>query len=104
MGGGLEDRWQVCYHFAMQVTIDKLGRILVPKSLRDKYHLTAGTLLDLEADTKGVQFSLFLPKSTLVEKCGILVHQGSQVLDIDVTALINQERENRNLAALDNGS
>jgi len=88
----------------MHVTIDKLGRILVPKSLRDRYHLTAGTLLDLEADTRGVQFSLRLPKSTLVEKDGILVLQGGPVIVLDVTALINQERENRNLAALDNGS
>jgi AbrB family looped-hinge helix DNA binding protein len=88
----------------MQVTIDRLGRILVPKSLRDRYHLTAGTLLDLEADTKGVQFSLRLPKSTLVEKDGILVLQGGPVIGLDVTALINQERENRNLATLEGGS
>ncbi|MEI8095523.1 MAG: AbrB/MazE/SpoVT family DNA-binding domain-containing protein [Spirochaetales bacterium] len=84
----------------MQVTIDKLGRILVPKALRDRYHLTAGTLLNLEPDNRGVQFSVVLPKSTLVEKDGILIHQGSQVIDLDVTAFLNQERENRNLAAL----
>ncbi|MEI8095786.1 MAG: hypothetical protein WCG80_16365 [Spirochaetales bacterium] len=88
----------------MQVTIDKLGRILVPKSLREKYHLTAGTLLDLEADSKGVQFSLRLPKSTLVEKEGILVLQGGPVIDLDVTALINQERESRNVASLGSSS
>lgn len=88
----------------MQVTIDKLGRILVPKSLRERYHLTAGTLLDLEADTKGVQFSLRLPKSTLVEKDGILVLQGGPVIDLDVAALINQERESRNLDTMGSGS
>ena len=88
----------------MQVTIDKLGRIPVPKSLRERYHLTAGTLLDLEADTKGVQFSLRLPKSTLVEKDGILVLQGGPVIDLDVAALINQERESRNLDTMGSGS
>ncbi len=88
----------------MHVTIDKLGRILVPKSVRDRYHLTAGTLLDLEADTKGVQFSLRLPKSTLVEKDGILVLQGGPMIDLDVTALINQERESRNLDTMGSGS
>ena len=88
----------------MQVAIDKLGRVLVPKSIRDKFHLTAGTLLDLEADTNGVQFSLRLPQSTLVEKDGILVLQGGQKIDFDVTSLINDERERRNLAALGSGS
>jgi len=33
---------------------------------------------------------------TLVEKDGILVHQGSQVIDLDVAAFINREREIRN--------
>jgi len=88
----------------MHVTIDKLGRILVPKSVRDRYHLTAGTLLDLEADTQGVQFSLRLPKNTLVEKDGILVLQGGRMIDLDVTALINQERESRNLDTMGSGS
>ena len=81
----------------MQVAIDKLGRILVPKSLRDRYHLTAGTLLELSPDAKGLQFSLTIPTSTLIEKDGILVLQGSPSMDLDVTAFINQERERRNV-------
>jgi len=35
-------------YFAMTITIDKLGRIVVPKPLRDELNLRPGTVLEVE--------------------------------------------------------
>ncbi len=32
------------------VTLDKAGRVLIPKSLRDEMHLEAGDTLELESE------------------------------------------------------
>ncbi|MFO0093654.1 MAG: AbrB/MazE/SpoVT family DNA-binding domain-containing protein, partial [Gemmatimonadaceae bacterium] len=60
---GSEDEWHLLWRNAIYiptmtttVTIDKAGRIIVPKALRDALHLEAGDTLELEAE--GEQMTL----------------------------------------------
>ncbi len=91
----IDFQWQRLYHFTMRVAIDKLGRIVVPKPIRDRYHLYPGAELELEPEANGIQLSPVAPKGTLVRKQGVLVHHGSTGVDFDIAAYINTERESR---------
>jgi AbrB family looped-hinge helix DNA binding protein len=77
----------------MRVAIDKLGRIVVPKPIRERYHLYPGAELELETEANGIQLSLISPKGTLVRKHGVLVHHGAAVVDFDIAGFINTERD-----------
>ena len=50
--------WIMDYHYAMQITIDKLGRIAVSKPIPDWYHLRSGTVLELKPETDCFRISL----------------------------------------------
>ncbi|MFP4550528.1 MAG: AbrB/MazE/SpoVT family DNA-binding domain-containing protein [Spirochaetales bacterium] len=65
----------------MRVTIDRLGRIVVPKSVRDRYHLTPGTDLELDVDVDRFHLKPALDEPTLIRKEGILVHHGTDTVD-----------------------
>jgi AbrB family looped-hinge helix DNA binding protein len=80
----------------MTVTIDRLGRIVVPKAVRDRLHLTPGTNLELTADAGGIRIVPVNSEPSLVRKNGILVHHGTETTDVDIRRVIDQERANRN--------
>jgi len=77
----------------MQLTIDKFGRILIPKVLRDDFNLTPGALLEIEEKTDQIVLKPVREKPAVIQKKGILVYTGKPVGRIEDT--INQERENR---------
>jgi AbrB family looped-hinge helix DNA binding protein len=79
----------------MRVAIDKLGRIVVPKPIRERYHLYPGAELELESKADGIQLSPITPKGALVRKHGVLVHHGTDVIDFDIAGFINAERDIR---------
>jgi AbrB family looped-hinge helix DNA binding protein len=79
----------------MMVTIDRLGRIVVPKSVRERYHLTPGTELELNVDVNGFHLKPARDQPTLIRKNGILVHHGTDTIDIDITSYIDADRNRR---------
>ena len=83
------------YHHAMTITIDRAGRIVVPKSLRERFNLVAGTELEIEASGECLQLRKVGAEPALVRKKGILVHRGGARVDLDVAAFIRAERESR---------
>ncbi len=80
----------------MTVTIDRLGRIVVPKAVRDRLHLVPGTNLELTADAGGIRIVPVNSEPSLVRKEGILIHHGTETTDLDIRKVIDQERANRN--------
>ena len=38
----------------MELSIDKLGRVVIPKDIRDRWNLTSGSTLDLEETDEGL--------------------------------------------------
>jgi len=79
----------------MTVTIDRLGRIVVPKSVRERYRLVPGTALELDLEVSGFHLKPVRGEATLIRKDGVLIHHGTDTTDIDVTSMINADRERR---------
>lgn len=79
----------------MRITIDRAGRVVVPKQLRDRFNLVAGTELEVEAVGDGLQIRKVVSEPTLVRKEGFLVHHGTSPSAIDVGDFIRAEHEAR---------
>lgn len=80
---------------AVTITIDKAGRVVVPKPVRDRLGLEPGTELELTEWRDGV---LLRPRSehpSLVKVGRVWVHQGEPQGDLDIKASIKREREDR---------
>ena len=58
---------------AMNVAIDKMGRVVVPKPVRDQFALEAGSELELHVDSEGIHLRPVVASPTLEERDGILV-------------------------------
>jgi AbrB family looped-hinge helix DNA binding protein len=65
----------------MRATIDAVGRIVVPKPLRDALGLTPGRTVDISRYGAGLQIIPTGPTARLVEEGGALVATGETTLD-----------------------
>ena len=92
------------YHFTMTITIDRAGRIVVPKSLRERFNLVAGTELEIEASGEYLRLRKAGAEPALTRKKGILVHHGDGRENVDVAAFIRAERESRSRRILPEGA
>lgn len=87
----------------MHIAIDRLGRVVIPKQVRDRFHLIPGTELDLNIEADGFRISPVGRGESLVSKQGILVHHGDETVNLDISGYIDRERENRNLMIVAEG-
>ncbi|TVR67289.1 MAG: AbrB/MazE/SpoVT family DNA-binding domain-containing protein [Spirochaetaceae bacterium] len=79
----------------MKVAIDRLGRIVIPKSVRERYHLVPGTDLELDVDVNGFHLKPAHDDPVLIRKEGVLVHHGTDTVDIDIAARVTIDRDRR---------
>jgi len=80
----------------MKVTIDSAGRIVVPKSVRDRFGLQKDSRLELEETAEGMFLKPIEQGSALVrDKHGWLVHTGRPIGKIDWNHIVDQDREER---------
>lgn len=79
----------------MELSIDKFGRVVIPKKLRE--HLGVGLSLKVEVKetAEGILLKPVRRASGLVRKGGILVHQGEPSPHINWDSLVEDEREER---------
>ncbi len=91
------------YHYGMTTTIDKAGRIVLPKSVRDRLNLRDGTVLEIEVGEDEVRLHAVAQRPALIEKQGVLVHHGSETVSLDVADFINREREVHALRVAESG-
>ena len=68
----------------MKTSIDSVGRIVVPKALRDALGLTAGSTVDISRYGAGLQLIPTGRTARLVEESGVLVATGETAVDDDV--------------------
>jgi AbrB family looped-hinge helix DNA binding protein len=87
----------------MEVTLDEHGRIAVPKSLREKLELEAGTELTLEVEGDQLLLKPTPERNVLEERDGLLVSTAEVDQEVDVQAVIDGVRAERsqNIADLD---
>ena len=77
----------------MEVTIDQVGRIVVPKAFRDRLGLTPGTTLDVSVYGDGLHLAPGGRTARLVRHGGRLVAQSdTPVTDDDVLGLLDAVR------------
>jgi AbrB family looped-hinge helix DNA binding protein len=77
----------------MEVKIDEVGRIVVPKRLRDALGLVAGSIVDISRYGAGLQLVPSGRTARLVEEAGVLVATGETEIDDDtVFGLIDAGR------------
>lgn len=68
----------------MEATIDAVGRLVVPKALRDALGLRAGSTVDISRYGSGLQLIPTGRTARLVEESGALVATGDTVIDDDI--------------------
>jgi AbrB family looped-hinge helix DNA binding protein len=68
----------------METSIDAVGRIVVPKALRDALGLAPGTIVDISRYGAGLQLLPAGRTARLVEEDGLLVATGETEIDDDV--------------------
>jgi AbrB family looped-hinge helix DNA binding protein len=77
----------------MQAKIDSVGRILLPKPLRDALGLKAGTAVDISVYGRGLQLIPESRAARIAKRGGRLVAVSStKVSDGDVFDLIDDDR------------
>ena len=82
----------------MSITIDRAGRLVIPKSIRDEMNIVPGTELEIDADGNEIRLRLTGTESRLIRKSGVLVFSGGGKTDIDIADFINKEREKRSIS------
>jgi AbrB family looped-hinge helix DNA binding protein len=77
----------------METTIDSVGRIVIPKALREALGLSAGTTMDVSRYGAGLQVIPSGRTARLVDESGALVATGETVIDDDtVFGLVDASR------------
>ena len=87
-----------------RLTIDKAGRVVIPKPLREELQLDPGDALDLES--VGEQITLRPVRGTgpLTKEHGVWVFRTGQPLPVSATdEMLRQIREERDFANLAKG-
>jgi AbrB family looped-hinge helix DNA binding protein len=86
----------------VRLMIDKAGRVVIPKLLREELHLEAGDALEMES--VGEQITLRPVRGTgpLTKEHGVWVFRAEQPLPASATDdMLQQIREERDFANLD---
>lgn len=76
------------------IQMDKAGRVVLPKSVRDQLGLQAGDQLRVTLQTNGVELSPSKPGPRLEEADGLLVLKGVEWPG-DGMDLVSRERQDR---------
>ena len=84
----------------MRTTIDKAGRIVVPKKLRDRLGLVAGTEIDIDEDGSGLRVEPVhdKPRAWVEEREDgpVIVGDGSWTLTVEsVREMVEEIRDRR---------
>lgn len=79
----------------MAITIDQAGRVVIPKSIRDQFHLVSGSQLEIDTFENEIRLRITDLEPSLIQKRGLLIHHGSQQTDLDITKFLQSQRDQR---------
>lgn len=83
----------------MEATLDKFGRIVIPKSVREDLGLDAGTVLEIKGGEGRIVLSPRRAEPDLVREDGVLVFTGEAVGGLEGVVEAQRHRRFRDLAA-----
>jgi AbrB family looped-hinge helix DNA binding protein len=81
-------------HMTSKLSLDKAGRVMIPKSLRQELHLGPGDILQLDSEGEQITLRPLRAKALFKKERGVLVYQGEPT-GASVIAVIDRERERR---------
>jgi len=81
----------------MEAILDKFGRIVIPKQVRDDLGLSPGSILKIEERDEEIVLKPVAETSTLVLKDGILVFTGEVEGEFDTAVRHDREERSRKL-------
>lgn len=76
---------------SVKLTLDRAGRVLIPKALRQELHLGPGDALQLESAGDEITLRPVRPQALLKKEHGVWVYQG-EPSDVSITDLIDHDR------------
>ena len=79
----------------MTIKIDKAGRIVLPKPVRERFHLREGSELEIEERSDGLTLRPVERQPSMVRKNGIWVHLGKVPRGFDWDVAVDAIREER---------
>jgi AbrB family looped-hinge helix DNA binding protein len=89
---------------AATLTIDKAGRVVIPKAMRDQFRLEAGDSLEVEANGDTITLRPVRPVTRLRKERGIWVYRDGKPMPPGETDRVLQEirdeRDRRNMGEL----
>ena len=74
-------------------TVDRFGRVVIPKETRDQFGLTPGSPVTLVDGEEGILLKPGAPGAPMTLKGGVLVFSGKTTADAD--SLLRRVREER---------
>ena len=77
----------------MQAQIDKFGRLLIPKAIREHLGIKTGSIVQMIEHEHEILIKLFDQQSFLEKKSGILIYTGESTGDIE--SALHESREDR---------
>jgi AbrB family looped-hinge helix DNA binding protein len=87
-----------------RITIDRAGRVVLPKELRDELHLGAGDVLQLESAGERIVLRPVRAATPLAKEKGVWVFRTGQPMAADATDnLLREIREERDAHNLGSG-
>ena len=79
----------------MTLTMDKAGRVILPKPLRDRLGLHAGSSLEVIESAEGVVLKPVEPEPSMVKKDGLWVYTGKVPPGFNVVRAVQDDRDAR---------
>lgn len=80
----------------MQITLDRMSRIVVPKAIRDRFALRPGDDLEITVEADGIRLRPASQTPVFTEECGILVCASEVPPSVwDVGAFLEEQRNQR---------
>jgi AbrB family looped-hinge helix DNA binding protein len=79
----------------MTLKIDKAGRVVLPKPVRDRLGLREGSDLEMLETPDGVVLKAAGQRPSLIKKQGLWVHTGKVPPGFDLVQAVRDDREER---------
>jgi AbrB family looped-hinge helix DNA binding protein len=77
-----------------KLTLDRAGRVLIPKTLRQELHLGPGDSLQLKSEGEEITLRPVRPRALIKKEQGVWVYQGGPA-HASIPDLIDEGREKR---------
>ena len=75
--------------------MDKAGRVILPKPVRDRLGLREGSDIEMQETPEGVMLKPVEARPSMVKKDGLWIHTGKVPLGYDPVQAIRDDREER---------